>query len=140
MLTMKEQQEETLKNQLILAVKDLIKCMDLASDLNIEIVEEETSGSSFVFSLEYLPYENNRQGFRQRVSNFEVEQFIANVFENIQDLMGIEYKRDSNFVKAHIPPEEKRKYDIEVGMFSNKHGRLFFYEKVHVRILFVENR
>lgn len=60
-------------------MRDLIKAMNSASDLNIAIVEKKTSGASFTFSLEYSPYEDSPQKFQRRVSNLEMEEFIENV-------------------------------------------------------------
>ena len=136
MSTIKETQEKTVKAQLNLAVRDLIKYMNSASELNIAIVEEETKDSWFEFLLEYPPYEDNRQKFQRRVSNLETDEFISNVFSNIEDFMGCEYNQDNNFVKAFVPPD---RYDHQAGFFSI-YGRLCFFKKIHISIGFVENR
>ena len=139
MSTVKETQEKILKAQLILEVRDLIKYMNSESKLNIAIVEDKTKDSWFEVSLEYSPYEDNRQKFHRRVSNLEVEEFISNVFSNIEDLMGCEYRRGGGFVSAHVPPDEKQRYIQKVGLFSDS-GKLYFYKKVYIRMGFVEVR
>ena len=136
MRTVKETEEQSVKNQLILAVRNLIECMNSASDLNIEIVEEETSETSFVFSLEYPPYENNRQGFQRRVSSIDTNEFIHNVFDNIEEIMGFNYKRGGRFIKSTTPDGKFKR-----GIVHDSSANSFYistHKKVHIRIHFVK--
>lgn len=138
MSTVKERTEEGIENQLILAVRDLIRSMNLASDLNIVIVEEGTSGTSFEFLLEYPPYEDSPQKFQRRVSNIDSVEFINNVFDNIEDLMGFKYKRSGSFIKA------TRHNGISSRSFADTSNTNIFkivsHKKIRIRILFVEDR
>lgn len=137
MATVKEQQEEITKIQLIRHVEDLINYMDLTSDLNIAIVEEETSGTSFIFSLEYPPYQENHQKFHRHVSNFEAEEFLLNVLKNIEEIMGVEYKTGDGFTSIFVPPNEKYRRNISVRLFSDS-GKLLLFKNIHIKLFFVE--
>ena len=137
MKTVKEQEQDTVIKQFILAVRALIKYMNSDNEYNIAIVEEDSNGKSFEFSLEYTLYEDNRLNFQRRVSNLQAEEFISNVFDNIEDFIGIKYKRGDTFVKVRVPAGEKQIPIENVGMFS-RYGILHFYRKIHIRILFVE--
>ena len=140
MSTVREQQEKTIKKQLTLAVRDLIKSMNSESTLDIAIVEEKTNDTSFEFSLEYPPYEDSRQKFHRRVSNIEAEEFICNVLANIEELLGYKYMRGSGFISISVPPNEKFKRGISVKLFSDSNGKLRFFKILHVRITFVEDK
>ncbi|RKU15934.1 hypothetical protein C6501_06130 [Candidatus Poribacteria bacterium] len=88
MPTIKEREEQTVKKQLNLGVRDLIKSMNSASDLIITIAENDPTDTWFDILLEYEPYEDSPQKFQRHVSNLEVEGFISNVFSNIEGLIG----------------------------------------------------
>ena len=62
-----------------------------------------------------------------------MEEFINNVFDNIEESMGFEYKQDDAFVHKSAPPNET------VHLFSD-HGKLYFYKKIHIEINFVEKK
>ncbi len=138
MSTVKERTEEGIENQLILAVRDLIRSMNSASDLNIAIVEEETSGTSFEFSLEYPPYEDSPQKFQRRVSNIDSLEFINNVFDNIEDLMGFKYKRGNTFIKATASNGRSNRSFADTS--SPNTFKILTRKKIHIRILFVEDK
>ncbi len=139
MSTIKEREEQTRKNQLCLTVKALIDYMNKANDLKITIDKEETERTTFEFTLEYLPYEDNKQNLHRRVSNLEVEEFIENVFNNIEDFIGGEYNRGSGFIHINLLPNVTQQYLKKFQYFSDS-GKLFFYKKVHINIFFVEKR
>ena len=138
MKTIREREEETLKNQFNLAVRDLIKSMNSESNLNITIVEEETSNTTFEFLLEYPPYEDSRQQFQRRVSNIDSIEFINNVFDNIEDLMGYKYRRDRNFVKATTSDSRSLR-----SFLDNQYAQSFHistHKQIRIRIQFVEEK
>ncbi len=125
MSTIKEREKETAVSQLNLAVQDLIKSMNSTSKLNIALVNKEDESSWFEFSLEYPPYEDSPQKFQRRISNLEAEVIAWNIFHNIKDLLGYEYREDHNFIGP------------ELTGFSSK---LYFYKEVQFSIGFIEKR
>ena len=135
MSTIKETQEQTVKTQLDRAVRDLIEVMDSESSFDIAIVEEDTKYPRYEFSIEYPPYEKSAQKFQPRVSNLEAEVFTRNVFDNIKDLLGYDYRYEDNFIEVFVPRDGV--YSGQVGLFSN-HKKLYFYKKIHIKIRFVE--
>lgn len=101
MPTVKEREEATVRNQLELAVRDLIKVMNSESNCNIAIVEEETNPPSFEFSVEYSPYKDSPQKFQRYVSNLKAEEIAMNIFYNIKDILGYQYEEN---ISLSIPP------------------------------------
>lgn len=138
MTTVKDREQEIVKSQLIQNVRDLINCMNSESDLDIAIIEDQSSGTTFEFSLEYPPYEDSLQKFQRRVSNIDSIEFINNVFDNIEEIMGFKYKKGVNFIKTLVLTEgEYRQRQLDQS-FSDS-GILYIYKKVHIRIQFVED-
>lgn len=121
-MTEKQLADQTAINKLNLAVKDLIKAMNTASDFNISFVQKDTKSRWFDFSVEYPPYDSP-QKFQRRVSNKEAEVIAWNIFYSIKDRFGYNYN-------------EKRHYVAEALIsFSDK---LYFEKKVQFSIGFFE--
>lgn len=135
--TVKEVTETGVENQLDLAVRNLISAMDLESVLDITIVEEETKPPWFEVSLEYPPYENSPQKFQRRVSISKAEEIARNIYYNIKDVLGFEYKAEE--FKLLQPPGEIAQHDRPISSSWSDSGKVL-YKKIHIRIGFIENR
>ena len=124
-MTEKQLAGQTAINKLNLAVRDLIKSMNSASDFNITIVNEDTKSSWFEFSLEYPPYEDSPQKFQRRVSNIEAKDIARRIFYSIKDLFGYNYNEDRNYVAS------------EVESFSDQ---VYYEKQFQFTIGFIEKR
>ena len=125
MSTIKEREKKTVKNQLNLAVRDLIKSMNSANDFNISIVERETESSWFEFTLEYPPYEDSPQKFQRRVSNIEADKIAWTIFYSIKDFFGYEYKERRDFVAPQLDGVSdklyfEKKVEFSIGFFEDR--------------------
>lgn len=140
MTTVIEDKENMVKSQLRLVVKTLIKHMNSESGFDITIVEEEEKNLAFEFLLEYPPYQDNRLKLQRRVSNLEAEEFIANVMENIETVIGCKYNREGGFIRAFDPTRGTQSRRNTIKLFSDSNSKLRFYKKLHINIDFVEER
>lgn len=137
MKTITESMKDQKDNQLLLAVRNLIKAMNEASDLNIEIIKENPDSNAFEFSLEYPPYEGNQDLFQRRITNLEVEEFIENILNNIEEYIGCKYGRRGNLIIALDQTKGVHRLDSSIQLFSDK-GKLSFHKKIHIEMTFVE--
>ena len=141
MATVKEREEATVKNQLDLAVRDFIKVMDSESDFNIAIVEEETNSPSFEISVEYPPYKDSPQKFQRHVSNFKAEEIALNIYFNIKNVLGYEYKEN---IQLSIPPGANPKtpdYNKSQPLRKfSENQRISLFNIIQIRISFREKQ
>ena len=140
MPTIKEREEATVKNQLDLAVRNLITAMNSESDFNIAIVEEETDPPWFEISVEYPPYENSPQKFQRRVSNFKAEEIARNIYYIIKDFFGYKYEEEFKLLKpCSENSHHSYRHRDSIGKFTD-YNRIFLHEIIHIRIGFIEKR
>ena len=137
--TRKESQAKIEKNQLKMDMELLIKRINEKSEFDIAIVVEETDSSWFEISIEYPPYSDGKPNFQRRISMREVETIAWNIFYNIRDYHGYEYKNPNfEWVK---PREEGQQYSdgrTEYIQRSPDAEDMPLHKKVHVRMLFAE--
>ena len=121
-----------------MAVGNLITAMNSESNFNIAIVEEETDPPWFEISVEYPPYEGSPQKFQRLVSNIKAEEIALNIYYNIKDLLGYEYKKDIRLLK---PPSETASMGrrMAIGGFQ-EYNRIFLHKTIHIKIGFIEQQ
>ena len=140
MSTRKETQESINKNQMTTDMKVLIAHINANSEFNLAIILKETNPPCFEISIEYPSYTEGPPNFQRRISRREAETIAWNIFHNIKDYHGYDYKKPNIVL---VKPRDE-------GMqWSDEHKRDYIeyrpdevdiplYKKVHVRMSFVE--
>ena len=138
--TRKETEGAINMNQLKTDMDILIKRINANNEFNIAIITKETKPPWFEISIEYPRYSDGKPNFQRRISMREVDTIVWNIFYNIRDYHGYEYKNPNfEWVK---PREEGQQYSNEQQreyiQRSPDTDDIPLHKKIHVRMLFAE--
>ena len=97
MNTRRESQELIDKNQMKMDMQSLLNSINEFTRYELNIVEDETNSPTFVISIKYKSYQDDRMGFVHRITNLEASYLVKNIFENIKEIQGKDFILENNY-------------------------------------------